>query len=143
MGKQSISRKAWQRAVNALLWYPDNKDEFVSLAEELMTGTGEENGGRSSSGPKDPTGTAAIRLAENRRYQTLKQEIEAVELAVSKLAPEQMEVIRRRFWWRRYNGERRKPKQFDFMLDLGYSLDGMRRIVRQVILSVASCLGER
>lgn len=143
MGKQNISRKAWQRAVNALLWYSDNKEEFASLGEELMTGSGEENGGRSSSGPKDPTGAAAIRLAENRRYQTLKQEIEAVEQAISLLRPEQTEVIRRRFWDFRRSGGRRKPRQYDFLQDIGYSIDGMRKIVRQVILQVAIYLGEK
>ena len=34
MGKQSISRKAWQRAVNVLLWYPDNVAEHASLLTE-------------------------------------------------------------------------------------------------------------
>jgi len=143
MGRQKLSRKGWQRAVNALLWYPDNKTELVLLAEELMTGSGEERGARSNSGPKDPTGATAIRLAENRRYQTLKQEIEAVDQAVSSLSPEQAVVVRRRFWDYRYSGGRRKPRQYDFMQDLGYSLDGMRKIVRGVILEVASLLGEK
>ena len=143
MGRIRISRKAWQRAVNALLWYQDNKEEFASLSEELLTGTGEEHGSRFTSGPKDPTGAAAIRLAENRRYQTLKQEIEAVEMAVSSLRPEQEEVIKRRFWDARRKGGSRKPRQYDYLQDAGYSLDGMRKIVRSVIVAIAGYLGEK
>ena len=141
----TLSRKAWQRAVNALLWYPDNLVERVSLTEELLNGNreGEGTGGGSGSILKDPTAAAAIRLAGNKRLRTLEQEIEAVEMAVAQLQPEQKEVIRRRFWESGRRAGRRKPRQYDFLQDLGYSIDGMRWIVKQVIVRVATYLGEK
>ena len=142
MGRQRISRKAWQRAVNALLWYPDNKKEFACLLEELMTREPGEN--RNSSKPihQDPTSDAAIRIANNARYQNLKQEIDAVEVAVASLRPEQAEVIRKRFWGSRSLRGRRKPLQYVSLQDAGYSVEAMKKIVRTAILIVASCLGE-
>ena len=143
MGRQSISRKAWQRATNALLWYPDNLQEYADLGEELMTRNPDCDGGGSKPLHQDPTQDAAIRRVENARLQNLEAEITAVEIAMAKLSPEQKEVIRRRFWDRRCTGRRRKPRQYDFLQDLPYSLDGMRWIVRETIRRVAECLGEK
>ena len=144
MGRDAISRKAWQRATNALLWYPDNKVEYESLLDELLTPDPEPSGVSVKPVHKDPTAAAAVRLASSKRFQTLKQEIEAVELAVSSLQPEQVEVVRRRFWEsKRYSGGRRKPRQFDYLQDLGYSIIGMRKITRKVVVSVAGYLGEK
>ena len=133
MGRQNISRKAWQRAINALLWYPDSKSEYASLMEELGGATDGE----------DPTGNAAVRLVDSVRIRTLLQEIEAVERALADLQPEQAEVIRRRFWDARHFGRCRKPRQYDFLQDLGYSIDGMKKITRQTVLRVAWFLGEK
>lgn len=143
MDRNKISRKAWQRATNALLWYPDNKREYTSLLEELTSRNPEEKGNGSRPAHPDPTARMAIRMAESRRLHTLEQEIEAVEMAVSSLHPEQLEVVRRRFWEsQRYLGCRRKPRQYDYLQDLPYSIDGMRMIVRKVILKTAEYLGE-
>lgn len=143
MGRQNISRKAWQRAVNVLLWYPDNVAEYNALREELTTRDPEHEGSGSKSIHHDPTADTAARLADNPRLRNLEAEIIAVELSVAKLRPEQAEVIRRRFWDGRYNKGRRKPRQYDYLQDLHYSLDGMRKIVRSVIVDVAVRLGER
>lgn len=160
LGKSAISRKAWQRAVNALLWYPDNIEEYNMLYEELTSNNGgndNPNSGSQGGGNivKDPTGTVGVRLAENKRLQTLEQEIKAVLYATTthrlsdgtkpKLTVEQLVVIQRRYWSEgRWNhGGRRKPRPFEFMQDLGYSVDGMRKIARKVIIDVATYLGEK
>lgn len=144
MGRNKITRKAWQRATNVLLWYPDNKREYASLLEELTSRNPEKSGNGSRPAHPDPTAGMAIRMAENRRMHNLEQEIEAVELAVSSLRQEQIEVVRRRFWEpAKYGGGRRKPRQYDYLQDAGYSVDGMKKIIRQVILSVAGFLGEK
>lgn len=143
MNREAISRKAWQRATNALLWYPDNLKEYADLLEELIATDPEKSGDSSKPIHSDPTASAAIRLNGSRRAQTLRQEIEAVELAVSSLRPEQKKIIEERFWKRRRYSGRRKPRQYDYLQELGYSVDGMRKIVRGVILSVAGYLGEK
>ena len=108
MKRKTISRKGWQRAVNALLWYPDNVQEYSELLEELTANTPDRKEDSGKPMHSDPTASAAMRLAADPRAGTLKQEIEAVELAVSFLRPEQKEVIRRRFWTHRNEGGRRK-----------------------------------
>ena len=143
MKRKTISRKAWQRAVNVLLWYPDNVQEYSELLEELTARDPERKEDSGKPLHSDPTASAAMRLAEDPRARTLKQEIEAVELSVSFLRPEQQEVIRQRFWTRRRDEGRRKPRQYDYLQDLGYSLEGMRKIVRSVIVRVAGYLGEK
>ena len=142
MGREKISRKAWQRATNALLWYPDNKVEYNSLFDELTTRDPEHSGGSSKPMHRDPTADSGIRLATDARRQCLRQEIDAVEEATKNLLPEQLEVIRQRYWRKHYGG-RRKPVKYDYLSELGYSVIGMRKIVRHVIIVIAAKLGER
>lgn len=136
-----LSRKGWQRAVNVLLWYPDNLKEYATLLDEAITRDPERHGGTTRPLMPDPTADAAIRLASNRRADTLRAEIEAVELAMAELPPIEREVIRRRFWeigkW-----QTRKPRQYDYLQDLPYSRRQMIRIVKKVIYMVAVHLGE-
>lgn len=133
MGRQSVSRKAWQRAVNALLWYPDNKAEYESFPIDVSTADS-----------LDPTADAALVLVESRRYQMLKQEIEAVETAVDSLLPDQKIIIRKRFWDIPKGPDvYRKPRQYDFLQDIGFSERTMRRVSRKTILYVAMYLGEK
>ena len=160
LGKSAISRKAWQRAVNALLWYPDNIEEYNLLEEELTSSNGgndNPNSGSQGGGSivKDPTGTMGVRLAENKRRQTLEQEIEAVMKVTTLIElpdgtrpwmkPEQREVIRQRYWQHeKWNpGGRRKPRPYEFLQDLGYSVEAMKWINKQTILRLATYLGEK
>lgn len=116
MGRQGLSRKAWQRAINALLWYPDNKTELCT----------------------PPADWDGCRMALVRR------EVEAVEAAVEALPIDQRIIIKRRFWdVEKGQGIYRKPRQYDFLQDVGFSERTMRRVSRATILLVASYLGER
>lgn len=139
--KETISRKAWQRAVNVLLWYPDTLKEYAALVDESMTRDPERKGGAGKPLAPDPTADAAIRLASNRKAANKRLEIEAVDMAMSTLTPYEMMVIRRRFWDLPKHGKR-KPRQYDFMQDLPYSRRQMIRIVRRTIITVAAYLGE-
>ena len=143
MRHNDISRKAWQRAVNVLLWYQDNIEELASL-QDAATTYDPEHRGSSGSRPlhPDPTANAAIRLVDSQRTKALKAEIEAVEEALCLLTPEQREVVRRRFWQDQW-GSRRKPRQYDYLQDTGYSERQMKRICRTMIRRVAANLGER
>lgn len=128
--KDKLSRKAWQRAINALLWYPDNKAEYDALPAH--------------DGSFDPTGEAAVELAESMRYQTIKQEITAVEAALEALHEDQRVVIERRFFnIPKGDGIYRKPRQYDFLQDIGFSERAMRRISRKTVVYVAYRLGEK
>ena len=130
--KEKLSRKAWQRAINALLWYPDNKAEYNALP------------GDTQDGAFDPTGKAAVELAESMRYQTIKQEITAVEAALEHLHEDQRVVIERRFFSvPKGEGVYRKPRQYDFLQDIGFSERAMRRISRKAVVYVAYFLGEK
>ena len=128
--KDKLSRKAWQRAINALLWYPDSKAEYDALPAH--------------DGSSDPTGEAAVELAESTRYQTIKQEITAVEAALANLHEDQRVVIERRFFnIPKGDGIYRKPRQYDFLQDIGFSERAMRRISRKTVVYVAYRLGEK
>ena len=139
MGKPIISRKAWQRATNVLLWYPASKEEYASLLEELMT-----KKVRTDENPEhlDPTADSAIILAEDKRLQTLATEIEAVEFAISGLHDGEEEIIRRRFW-ETPKHRQHSPRQYDFLQDLPYSYSKMRRVVKRTVVTVARMLGEK
>jgi hypothetical protein len=118
----------------------DNKKEYVSLQGAMF-----DQGSKIPIGNQlhpDPTANAAIRHVDSQRERALKAEIEAVEEAVSFLTPEQREVIRRRFWDNQRGGTR-KPRQYDFLQDIGYSEVQMKRICRTVIRRIAVLLGER
>lgn len=142
MGK-TISRKAWQRATNALLWYPDNKREQATITEELMTNNPEHGGSVSQPLHHDPTADAGMRLAMDRRLQTLRQEIEAVETALQSLRPEEIWVVRRRYFDSyKYVRQRRIPLKYEYLLDAGYSVRSMKRISKRTIFLVAEYLGE-
>lgn len=144
MGKYRITRKAWRTASDVLLYYPDNKKEYAALLDAVLTAGYEEDGNSNGIGSdvSDPTARAAIRLAGNKRAGRLKQEIEAVDLAVSSLRPEELRVIRRRFWYRRRRGETVKPKPYDYLQDLPFSDRQMHRIVQCVIVRIAQLIGE-
>lgn len=144
MGKYRISRKAWRTASDVLLYYPDNKKEYASLLDAVLTAGYEEEGNSNGLGgdTSDPTARAAIRLAGNKRAERLKQEIEAVDNAVSSLRTAEVKVIRRRFWHRTKKNETRKPLPYDFMQDLPFSDRQMHRIVQGTIIRIAQFLGE-
>jgi len=138
MGKRAISRRAWQRATNALLCYPENLREYASLVEELMTKKPKEEGKPIH---KDPTADKAIVLYEDKRFRRIQDEIEAVEEALSHLRPGEEIIIRRRYWeLPRHRSN--SPRQYDFLQDLPYSYRTMQRVVRRTIFLVAKMLGE-
>ena len=139
MSKNDLSRKAWQRATNVLLWYSDNLREYASLQAAAYNYGSQDSAGKPY---PDPTAATAIRLVDGQRIRTLRDEIEAVEEAVAMLSPEHKEVIRRRFF-EGQRGSQRKPRQYVFLQDVGYSERQMKRICRTVIRRVAASLGEK
>lgn len=144
MGKYRISSKAWRTASDVLLYYPDNKKEYAALLDAVLTAGYDDEGNSNGldSDVSDPTARAAIRLAGSKRAARLKQEIEAVDNAVSSLRQEEMKVIRRRFWYRRRKDEVVKPKPYDYLQDLPFSIRQMHRIVQGTIIRIAQLLGE-
>lgn len=142
MQRVRLTRKAKQRAINVLLWYPDNVRDYNALLSDLLSKDPDHKGGGSKPLNPDPTAVAAIKLAENEELQHLKREVSAVEYAIEGLLPEQLEVIRLRFWDipRRKDGWRR-PQSYDY-IDVGYSERQMHRIVWRVMLKVATALHE-
>ena len=144
MGKYRISRKAWRTASDVLLYYPDNKKEYAALLDAVLTAGYDDEGNSNGldSDVSDPTARAAIRLAGSKRAARLKQEIEAVDNAVSSLRQEELKVIRRRFWYRSRKDEVVKPKPYDYLQDLPFSIRQMHRIVQGTIIRIAQLLGE-
>ena len=138
--RNEVSRKAWQAATNALLWYEDNKREYAELTDEILSGSGSRD---STAGTHpDPTGGAAVQMYTSARLQRITAEVEAVERAVCRLQPEELRVIRARYWTGQ-RGMMRKPRQYDLLQDLGYSTRSMIRISKATVLRVATLLGEK
>lgn len=141
MAYKEIPKDAWNQATTALLRYCENLPEMNHRLEVAMSRDpekGNENGVRPSH--PDPTASAAVRLSQDLIYQRIKREVAAVQNAIKDLKPEELEVIRRRFWCHRKGI--RKTKAYDYLQDLGYSTRQMKRIVRKVIYLVAINLGE-
>jgi RinA family phage transcriptional activator len=143
MGRNRISNKAWHTASDILLYYPDMKREYQEMVDAAIAPDKPENsaGTVEHKEMSDPTASAAIRLANNKRAVRLRMEIEAVEMAIDGLEDHELEVIRQRFWFKQSKG-RRWPKSYDLLFKIPLSEREMHRVVQKVIVSVALFVGE-
>ena len=141
MGMYKISPKAWRRASDVLLWYPDTKQEYESAVQEAMSRNPKKSGPAGKPLYSDPTASAAIKLVSNKRVQQMAREIAAVEEALRDLTGPEMAVIRKRFWTATRKG-RRKPMAYIYINGTGYEERQQKRIVQRVIFRVAVYLGE-
>lgn len=140
MGRYRLPPDAWRQATLVLLRYPETKVLYNQLVEEVQTRTDEQKGNSHKPVHSDPTATAAIRLSDDARFQRVKREVAAVDSALYGLDGAEREVIRRRFW--NHKRGSRKICGYNYMWDIGYSRRQMQRIVKRVIVCVATHLGE-
>ena len=86
----------------------------------------------------NPTERIAIKLAEDRRLERIKKEIDAVESVYKELLPEHQKVIRVRFW-----SNRHKNMPYLWMEPAtGYKEAQMKRVCGLFVKAVGERLGE-
>lgn len=140
VGRYRLPPDAWRQATLVLLRYPETKVLYTQLVEEVQTRTDEQKGSSHKPVHSDPTANAGIKLSGDPRFMRVKREVAAVESALIGLDGAEREVIRRRFW--NHKRGSRKICGYNYMWDIGYSRRQMQRIVKRVIVSVATHLGE-
>lgn len=145
MERNRISNKAWHTASDILLYYPEMKKEYQEMVDAAIApDKPEDSAGAGTVEHKemsDPTASAAIRLANNKRAVRLRTEIEAVEMAIAELDECELEVIRQRFWYKQTKG-RRWTRPYDMLHNIPMSEREMHRAVQKTILSIALFVGE-
>lgn len=139
MGRYRVPPDAWRQATLALLRYPEIMHELDEIVRESMTHDPEKTGG-SKPAHADPTATSAVKLISSKRYQRLKQEAEAVKMAIDSFDEIEIGVINQRFFSHRKGV--RTPKPYSHIRHTGYSRRQMQRICKEVITKVAVNLGE-
>lgn len=143
MARTRISHKAWRTASDILLYYPDMKKEYKEMVDAAIAPDKPDGntGDVTHKEMPDPTASAAMRLAGNKRAARLRLEIEAVEYATDDLNPFEYDVIRQRFWYSQSKG-RRWPRSYDALFKIPYSERTMHKIVQGVIIKIALYIGE-
>lgn len=140
MGRYRVPDDAWRQATLVLLRYEESKEQFMEAIGEARSLVRQDREREPKPIHDDPTAGAAIRLHGSARFQRLKREVCAVDIAIAGMRQAELEVVRKRFWDHR-KGERRVCG-YESMMDTGYSRRQMQRIVQRVVYKVAEELGE-
>ena len=119
-----------------LMRYPDQKEEYDSMREQLLESTPFNDGQPRGNYPGNRLEDVVIKL-QSPRMQRIEMEIKAVEKAYNALREEEKKVIRIRYWTSRW---RKVP--YTRIRDSFYSERQMQRIVFRMIDSVGRDLGE-
>ena len=136
MNYTKIPRDSWYIIERVLLRYPDTKEEYINMREQLLEGTPFNDGLPRSNYPASRMEEAVVKL-QSPRMQRMEREIKAVEKAYAALSEEQRKVIRVRYWTCRW---RKVP--YTRIRDCHYSERQMHRICARVIRSVGKDIGE-
>lgn len=142
MNNRTRWKIAKRRAHEALLWYPDLKKEYEELVAEAMSRDPDHKGTSSKPLTPDPTAAAAIRLASNRKIDSLRRQVGAVEEAMEHMTPIELDFCRKRYWdLPKYT--QRKATRFDYLEDsMHYERWTLISINKRVLRLVAACLGD-
>ena len=136
MNYTKIPRDSWYIIERVLLRYPDTKEEYINMREQLLEGTPFNDGLPRSNYPASRMEEAVVKL-QSPRMQRMEREIKAVEKAYAALSEEQRKVIRVRYWTCRW---RKVP--YTRIRDCHYSERQMQRICDKVIRSIGKDIGE-
>lgn len=137
-----IDHDTWKMIEIIIRRYPAAKKEYEQYIDKVMTSSSAPAAGvdfsEDYSKPQSVTEAKALKMTFlPRRAETLKKQIEAVELVYSNLKPEEQKVMQNRFW-----SDRRRNIPYTKMDKVAYSERQMRRIVKKIILKVGIYLGE-
>lgn len=117
--------------------YPDQKQEYDNMREELLEGTPFNDGQPRSNLNGNRTESAIIKFNSSPHIQRIEREIKAVEKAYEQLREEEKKIIRVRYWNCRW---RKTP--YLKIRNANYSERQMKRIVFKVIDLIGKDLGE-
>ncbi len=135
-----IDHDTWHMIEIIIRKYPAAKKEYEQYIDKVMTSTPAPAAGvkysEYYSKPQSITEAKALKMTSV-RAETLKKQIEAVELVYSNLKPEEQKVMKNRFW-----SDRRRNIPYTKIEKVAYSERQMRRIIKKVIAQVGVYLGE-
>lgn len=135
-----IDHDTWHMIEIIIRKYPAAKKEYEQYIDKVMTSTSAPAAGvkysEDYSKPQSITEAKAMKMTSV-RAETLKKQIEAVELVYSNLKPEEQKVMKNRFW-----SDRRRNIPYTKIEKVAYSERQMRRIVKRIIVQVGVYLGE-
>lgn len=133
-----VPREAWRIIEIKIRRYPDNKKIYETTVDALLHNSSESDGMPRGNSMGNPTERIAIKLAEDRRLERIKKEIDAVESVYKELLPEHQKVIRVRFW-----SNRHKNMPYLWMEPAtGYKEAQMKRVCGLFVKAVGERLGE-
>lgn len=135
-----IDHDTWHMIEIIIRRYPAAKKEYEQYIDKIMTSSSASAaGGKYSqdySKPQSVTEAKALKMTST-RADTLKKQIEAVELVYNNLKPEEQKVMKNRFW-----SDQRRNIPYTKIEKVAYSERQMKRIVRRIISQVGVYLGE-
>lgn len=135
-----IDHDTWHMIEIIIRRYPAAKKEYEQYIDKIMTSSSAPAaGGKYSqdySKPQSVTEAKALKMTST-RAETLKKQIEAVELVYNNLKPEEQKVMKNRFW-----SDQRRNIPYTKIEKVAYSERQMKRIVRRIISQVGVYLGE-
>ena len=135
-----IDHDTWHMIEIIIRRYPAAKKEYEQYIDKIMTSSSTPAAGVTYSEdyikPQSVTEAKALKMTST-RAETLKKQIEAVELVYSNLKPEEQKVMQKRFW-----SDRRRNIPYTKMDKVAYSERQMKRIVKKIISQVGVYLGE-
>lgn len=136
MNYTKIPRDSWAIIERVLMRYPEQKEEYENIRQQLLESTPYNDGQPRGNYPGNPLESAVIKL-QSPRMQRIEREIQAVEKAYNALGEEQKKVIRVRYWTNRW---RKVP--YLKINSTYYSEKQMKRICFRVMDSIGRELGE-
>lgn len=135
-----IDHDTWKMIEIIIRRYPAAKKEYNEYIDQVMTSSSAPAAGvnfsTDYSKPQSVTEAKALKMT-SKRAETLKKQIEAVELVYSNLKPEEQKVMENRFW-----SDRRRNIPYTKIEKVAYSERQMKRIVKRIISQVGVYLGE-
>lgn len=134
-----IDRDAWHIIELIIRRYPAIKKEYDEYIDRVMTSSSAAAAVQYSEDyckPQSVTEAKALRMTSP-RAETMKKQIEAVEMVYGSLKPEEQKVMEKRFW-----SDQRRNIPYTKIDKVAYSERQMKRIVKKIILQVGIYLGE-
>lgn len=134
-----IDRDAWHIIELIIRRYPAIKKEYDEYIDKVMTSSSAAAGVQYSEdycNSQSVTEAKALRMTSP-RAETMKKQIEAVEMVYGSLKPEEQKVMEKRFW-----SDQRRNIPYTKIDKVAYSERQMKRIVKRIILQVGVYLGE-
>lgn len=135
-----IDHDTWRIIEIIIRRYPVAKKEYEKYIDQVMTSSSAPAAGvnfsTDYSKPQSVTEAKALKMTST-RAETLKKQIEAVELVYKNLKPEEKKLMEKRFW-----SDRKRNIPYTKIKDVAYSERQMKRIIKKIISKVGVYIGE-